>query len=287
MKNLLFIIILLSANIAFGQTQFPTFLQGTWKTENKETYERWDKLNDETLKGFSYRMKDGQMAVSEYLEIAKKGNDIVYTATVLQQNAGKGIDFKLTKSENVYSFENPSHDFPKKISYQKLSETEVLVQVSDGAQKSFSYKIIKHGAKPAEKSDKITNPNYDAKLAEKLGSDDYGMKKYIFVILKTGSNQTTDKEFINEKFRGHMENMDRMVKEKKLVIAGPFFKNDRNYRGLFILTNVKDLEEAREILQTDPAIKEKLLEAELYDWYGSAALPEYLEFSDKVWKSKP
>lgn len=287
MKYFLFIIILISANITFGQTQFPTFLQGTWKTENKETYERWDKLNDETLKGFSYRIKDGQMMVSEYLEITKKGNDIVYTATVLQQNAGKGIDFKLTKSEDVYSFENPAHDFPKKISYQKISETEVLVQVSDGAQKSFSYKIIKQGAKSAEKSDKIDNPNYDAKLAEKLGSDDFGMKKYVFVILKTGSNQTTDKEFINEKFRGHMENMDRLVNEKKLIVAGPFFKNERNYRGLFILTNVKNLEEAREILQSDPAIKEKLLEAEIYDWYGSAALPEYLEFSDKIWKKKP
>ena len=33
-----------------------------------------------------------------------------------------------------------------------------------------------------------TNPNYDSTLAAKLGADDYGMKKYVFVILKTGSN---------------------------------------------------------------------------------------------------
>ncbi|WP_411767719.1 YciI family protein [Winogradskyella sp. A3E31] len=128
-----------------------------------------------------------------------------------------------------------------------------------------------------------TNPNYDEALATKLGADDYGMKSYIFVILKTGSNTTTDKEFISESFAGHMSNMNTMAEAGKLVVAGPFGQNDDSYRGLFIL-NVKSKEEARELLQTDPAIKANLLKAELYDWYGSAALSEYLEASDKVWK---
>ena len=83
-----------------------------------------------------------------------------------------------------------------------------------------------------------TNPNYDETLATKVGADDYGMKSYIFVILKTGPNKTTDKEFINEHFAGHMSNMETLVKEDKLVVAGPFGNNDKTYRGLFIL-NVK------------------------------------------------
>jgi len=29
------------------------------------------------------------------------------------------------------------------------------------------------------------------------------------------------------------------------------------------------------------------LDMELFSWYGSAALPEYLPFSDKIWKAKP
>lgn len=278
---------MLSANITFAQTQLPTFLQGTWKTENKENYEHWDHVNNETFKGFSYKISDGQIVISEYLEISKKGNEVIYTATVLRQNEGKGIDFKLVESENSLTFENPAHDFPKKIVYQKLSDTEILVQVSDGAKKGFAYKIIKQSSKTPEKTNESSNPNYDRKLAEKLGADDYGMKSYIFVVLKTGSNQTTDKEFINEKFRGHLDNINRLVEQKKLIVAGPFSKNDSNYRGLFILNNVKTLDEAKELLQTDPAIASKLLEVEVYNWYGSAALPEYLEFSDKVWKLKP
>lgn len=120
------------------------------------------------------------------------------------------------------------------------------------------------------------NPKYDSTLAKQLGADENGMKKYVLVMLKTGPNNTTDKDFIAQQFSGHMENIDRLVKEKKLVVAGPLGKNDKTYRGIFILDNVAGIEEAREILQTDPAIKSGLLEPELYNWYGSAALPVYL-----------
>ncbi|MFT3794232.1 YciI family protein [Flavobacterium sp.] len=125
------------------------------------------------------------------------------------------------------------------------------------------------------------NPNYDRELAAKLGADDYGMKSYVLVILKTGSNKTNDKELVNKMFQGHMENIGRLVKDGKLIVAGPLQKNDKNYRGIFIL-NVKTIDEAQQLLQTDPAVAEKLLEAELYGWYGSAALPEYLETHKKI-----
>lgn len=131
------------------------------------------------------------------------------------------------------------------------------------------------------------NPNYDQQLSEKLGGDDYGMKSYFLVILKTGENKTADTEIIGKSFRGHMENINRLVEEGKMMVAGPLGKNEKLYRGIFILGNVKTIEEAKELLQTDPAIQNGLLDVEIYPWYGSAALPEYLPFADKIWKSKP
>ena len=128
-----------------------------------------------------------------------------------------------------------------------------------------------------------TNPNYDAELATRLGADDYGMKKFVFVILKTGSNESTDKVLKDSCFSGHMNNINRLVEEKQLIVAGPMVKNEKSYRGIFIL-DVPTIEEAEGLLQTDPAIKAKFLEPELFIWYGSAALSEYLEASDKVWK---
>jgi uncharacterized protein YciI len=129
------------------------------------------------------------------------------------------------------------------------------------------------------------NPNYNKALADSLGGDEYGMKMYVLVILKTGTNKIERKETVDSLFKGHMTNIGRMASIGKLVVAGPLVKNDKTYRGIFIL-NVKTLEEARELLATDPAVKEKLLDAELFQWYGSSALPMYLPFHDKVGKKK-
>lgn len=280
------ILVLFLTDFAFAQSDFPDFLRGTWKVENKESYEHWDSLNENTLKGFSYKIQNDQMEVSEYLEISRDDDGIIFTASVLNQNQGKDIHFKLTKTDSIYSFENPAHNFPKKIVYQKLSDTEIFVQVSNGNEKGLAYKMEKQNRRTLEKDTIVSNPNYDASLAQKLGADDYGMKSYILVILKTGNNQTADKTFISKSFRGHLENINRLVEQGKMIVAGPMGKNDNKYRGIFIL-NVTTLEEAEKLMQTDPAIKSGLLAVELYNWYGSAALPEYLESSDKVWKISP
>jgi uncharacterized protein YciI len=137
----------------------------------------------------------------------------------------------------------------------------------------------------ANAQDKKVNPNYDEALAKKNGADDYGMKMYVLVILKSGSNTTATKAETDSAFAGHMANMGKLVKENKLVVAGPLGKNDKTYRGIFIL-NTKSIEEAKEILATDPAYKAKLLDAEIINWYGSAALAEYLKADDKIGKYK-
>lgn len=133
----------------------------------------------------------------------------------------------------------------------------------------------------------LLNPNYDSVLAEQLGADDYGMKGYYFVLLKTGPNTSTDSTLIAESFRGHFENMGRMVKSHQLVLAGPFGRNEDQLRGLFILQNVNSKEQAMELLQGDAAIRNGFLLPEIYPWYGSAAIQEYLPYSEKIWKVKP
>jgi uncharacterized protein YciI len=129
------------------------------------------------------------------------------------------------------------------------------------------------------------NAVYDRALADSLGADQYGMKMYVLVMLKTGANTTESKTATDSLFKGHMQNIGRLVEMKKLVVAGPLQKNDKNYRGIFIL-NVKTLEEAKALIDTDPAVKAKLLDADMFLWYGSAALPIYLPYHDKVQKSK-
>lgn len=139
----------------------------------------------------------------------------------------------------------------------------------------------------SDKDSLIENPNYDKILAEKLEGDDYGMKNYFLVILKTGTNTTATKQLIRKSFRGHLNNINHLVKEGKLIVVGPFGKNEKNYRGIFIFNNIKSIDKMKALLQTDPAIKNGLLGYEIFTWYGSAALPEYLTVADKIWKKKP
>lgn len=128
------------------------------------------------------------------------------------------------------------------------------------------------------------NP-YDEKLAKELGADEYGMKQYIFCILKTGANTTATPDEKKKYFEGHMANINKLAEEGKLVVAGPFMKNDRNYRGIFIF-NCTTIEEAQKLVETDPAVKAKLFEVELTPWYSSAALMQVGKNHDKVAKTK-
>lgn len=126
-------------------------------------------------------------------------------------------------------------------------------------------------------------PAYDSVLAKKVGADDYGMKQYVLVILTTGPAAITDKKTVDSLFRGHMANMDVLAKDSRLVVAGPFGKNDMKYRGLFVL-NTKSIDDAKAWVATDPAVKAGLLDAMYVNWYGSAALMETNALHDKVQK---
>ena len=288
MRSILTIIGLLWAGVVSGQSVFPDFLAGTWKVKGRETYEQWTVVAPASFTGEGYEVrKNDPHKVTEQLAMTRKGNDIVYTATVPGQNKGKPVDFRLVRSDSVWIFENKAHDFPKQIIYRPVNADEVFVRVTDGGSRGFSFtmnRILPDA--PAEQQANI-NPKYDEALTKRLGGDAYGMKSYWLVILKTGPVAISNKDSVSRIFKGHLENIERLAEERKIIVAGPLGKNDRQYRGIFILDKVKTAEEAKALLQTDPAVSSGLLEPEIYPWYGSAALPEYLEAADKIWKSKP
>jgi uncharacterized protein YciI len=128
--------------------------------------------------------------------------------------------------------------------------------------------------------------SYDSLLAKQLGADDYGMKQYRLVILKTGVYIPPRQSLKDSLFRGHMANIDRLAKLGKLVVAGPLQKNERSYRGIFIL-DCKSDDEAKEMLRSDPAIDAGVFEYEVFGWYGSAALGTYLKDHERISKFKP
>ena len=127
---------------------------------------------------------------------------------------------------------------------------------------------------------------FDQSLADSLGADEYGMKTYVMAFLKAGPNRDRSKEEAAKLQRAHLDNIQRLAREGKLIIAGPFYDNpDDEFKGIYVF-DVETIEEARELTSTDPAIKAGSLVMELKKGYARAALKLMKPLSEKVTKTK-
>lgn len=120
----------------------PTFLQGEWHAINGNVVEVWELVSDERMSGFSY--KETRDNVLETLEIVREDGEISYRATVPTQNDGKTIPFKLvSKKGKQRVFENPQHDFPKKLIYEMIDPDTLHVMVLGANEQGFEVFYVK------------------------------------------------------------------------------------------------------------------------------------------------
>jgi len=128
-------------------------------------------------------------------------------------------------------------------------------------------------------------PAYDAALAQRLGADANGMRRYVLVVLKTGPNRVPDGPERKVMFQGHFANMERLAAAGKLAVAGPFDGVD-GWRGLFVFA-VETIDEARTLTATDPVIVKGEMVAEYHTLFSSAALMAVNELHPKLQAPKP
>lgn len=137
----------------------------------------------------------------------------------------------------------------------------------------------------AQKAELAVNPNFDPALAEKLGADDIGMRQYVMCFLKTGPTKVDDAGKRAELMKGHFGMINRLAGEGKLILAGPF-TDGGDLRGIYLF-DVKTVEDAKRLTETDPSIKEGYFRVEFVKWYGSAALMEVNATHKKIAKKNP
>jgi len=119
------------------------WLVGSWiqpsDGEGIEVVEHWSKA-DNRLEGLGVRRRQADTVFVEKLSLVEKDGEIYYSADVAENPAP--VLFRLTSSHNGHAvFENPDHDFPKKIEYERVSEDEMTVVVSgDGRSVEFRFR---------------------------------------------------------------------------------------------------------------------------------------------------
>ena len=110
-------------------------LAGSWKMDGKRgpVYEEWKKLNKNHLQSRSYVIKGTDTIVNERVSLTNTKAGIFYTPVVEDQNDKKPIPFKLTgHRNNKFLFENPDHDFPKRIVYHLINTDSIHAFIDDG-----------------------------------------------------------------------------------------------------------------------------------------------------------
>ena len=109
------------------------WLVGTWenKTADGDFVEIWNKTNDSLYIGGSYFIKGKDTLHHEQIELLQTGSSIWYITTVRGQNNEQPVRFQLTQQMGPqFVFENPKHDFPKKIIYQRIGSDSLVATIS-------------------------------------------------------------------------------------------------------------------------------------------------------------
>lgn len=109
------------------------WLIGSWEFKSTEGIlsESWKKVNDSTFQGQSYLIKAKDTVHFEMITLEQKGEELTYLTTILGQNNDKPISFILTEAtEKQLVFENPTHDYPQKISYNHISKDSLVTEIS-------------------------------------------------------------------------------------------------------------------------------------------------------------
>lgn len=129
------------------------WLLGTWenKTEKGTYTETWQVTDNITKEGYTYKrleafstmVKDLDTLFSEEVVLFKI-DKWIYTVMAKGQNNDKAVVFTATKNTATeLVFENPEHDFPKKITYTLVSPDSLYAEISgDGKKQGFPFKRV-------------------------------------------------------------------------------------------------------------------------------------------------
>ena len=148
--KLIFLALVLLTNLS---TQTPaiadlSWIAGDWQTApggRRQVEEHWTNAAGGTMMGMSRTVAGDKTVEFEYVRIEQRADGIYYVAH--PKARCPGTDFKLTKASATEAvFENPQHDFPKRIIYRKTADDSLTASIDGGEgtkAMSFAFRRMK------------------------------------------------------------------------------------------------------------------------------------------------
>ncbi|HKP37551.1 MAG TPA: DUF6265 family protein [Pyrinomonadaceae bacterium] len=110
------------------------WIAGDWQTSpggRAVSEEHWTRPAGGSMIGMSRTLAGDKTVAFEFLRLEQRGDAVFYVAS--PNGRCPSTDFKLTKlSGQEAVFENPAHDFPKRITYRKNSDGGLVATVDAG-----------------------------------------------------------------------------------------------------------------------------------------------------------
>ncbi len=110
------------------------WIAGDWQTPSggrAQIEEHWTQPGGGTMMGVSRTIAGGRTVEFEFIRLEERSGDIFYVAH--PKARCPGTDFKLTSlTPQAATFENPQHDFPKRIIYRKNADGSLTASIDGG-----------------------------------------------------------------------------------------------------------------------------------------------------------
>lgn len=125
-----------------GGAERLAFLQGCWEADmpNGRVQEHWMAPAGDSLLGVSRTVKDGRLREFELMVVRVRDGTLSFDARPMGQPGGV-FDATLVDEGRVV-FENPTHDFPQRIGYERRGPESLFAWIEgahEGGQRRFEF----------------------------------------------------------------------------------------------------------------------------------------------------
>lgn len=154
------------------------WLLGDWVADGGKTsfHESWTEVAPQTFEGAGIERAnpDGSIKGGEALRLVEMAGGVYYLSKVAHNELP--VAFRLNEcADGRFVFDNPAHDFPRRLEYVLAPDGRLKVHVSDGGERGFSL-IFGRSASPGDAAPILAAE--DARFAAMVAADAGEMRRW-------------------------------------------------------------------------------------------------------------